>query len=187
MQSVTRRRAELRPHADASHHQERGVTEVLVVLEVVDGEHAASLLDKECILVDAVVVLLVGLAHLQDVLEPVERDLDNLVVRRLEQVAQGLDAPLRHEVPDLTRLLQSSRRRVRQGPAGLLLGLEVGVLQDVEQGRDDVGVDDGLDLLRTAAVMLLTVQHASLRMPSLGDDRRARSAGRAPDARTTWV
>lgn len=37
------------------------------------------------------------------------------------------------------------------------------------------------------AVMLETVQHASLRMPSLGDERRERRAGRAPEARTTWV
>ena len=34
-------------------------------------------------------------------------------------------------------------------------------------------------------MMLETVQQASLRIPSLGEERRARSAGRAPEARTT--
>jgi hypothetical protein len=51
------------------------------VLEVVDGEHASSLFDEEGVLVDAVVLLLVGLTNLEDVLETVESDLDDLVVR----------------------------------------------------------------------------------------------------------
>lgn len=118
-----------------------------MVLEVVNGDHASGLLDKLGVQVDPVVLLLVGVADLEDVLEAVQGDLDDLVIHRFQQVAQRLDAPLRHEVPDLRRLLQPSRGRVRDRPARLLLRLEVGVLQDVDQGRDDVGVDDTLDLV----------------------------------------
>jgi hypothetical protein len=37
------------------------------------------------------------------------------------------------------------------------------------------------------AVMLEMVQHASFLMPSLGEDRRLRRAGSAPEEITTWV
>lgn len=119
-----------------------------MVLEVVNREHASGLLDEERVLIHSVRLLLVALSDLQDVLESVQRDLDDLVVGALQQVAERLDTPLADEVANLTRLLQSSRGRVRHGPAGLLLRLEIGVLEDVDEGRDDVGVDDGLDLLR---------------------------------------
>lgn len=37
------------------------------------------------------------------------------------------------------------------------------------------------------AVILEIVQQASFRIPSLGEDRRERRAGKAPDEMTTWV
>lgn len=121
-----------------------------MVLQVVDRHHSSGLLDKERILVDSSRRLPVRLADLEDVLESVQRDLNDLVVGALEQVTQRLDAALRDEVTDLTRLLESSTGRVRHGPARLLLRLEIGVLKDVDEGRDDVGVNHGLDLLRAA-------------------------------------
>jgi hypothetical protein len=54
--------------------------------------------------------------------------LDDLVVHRCEQITHWLDAPLRDEVSDLVRLLETSRRSVRQSPTCFLLCLEVGVL-----------------------------------------------------------
>ena len=64
--------------------------------------------------------------------------LDDLVVHRLEEVTQWLDDTLRNHVPDLRRLGQSTRRCVRNCPACLLLGLEVGVLENVDKGRNDI-------------------------------------------------
>ena len=67
-----------------------------MLLEIVDGDHASRLLDEERILVDSARArpLLVHLSHLQDVVEAVQRDLDDLVVHHCEQVAQRLDAAL---------------------------------------------------------------------------------------------
>lgn len=77
------------------------------------------------------------------------RNLDDLVVHRLEQIAERLNASLRDKVPDLSRLLKTSRGGVGEGPAGLFLSLEVGGLEDVDKRRNDVGINDGLDLVRT--------------------------------------
>lgn len=185
-----------------------------MVLEVVDSVHASSLLNELRVLVDRTRSsgLFVELSDLENVLETVEGDLDNLVVHRLEEVAQRLDATLGDEVPDLLRLLKTARGGVGKSPASLLLGLEIRGLKDVDERRDDVGVDDGLDLMRAGwreqvhgksasveqqdrarscahlpAVQLEIVQHASLRIPSLGLERSCRSAESAPEAMTTWV
>lgn len=126
--------------------------EVVVVLQLVDREHAARLLDEVGILVHCTGPrgLLVHLANLQDVVETVKCDLNDLVVHHLQQVTQRLDAALGDEVADLAGLEQPAGRGVRDGPARFLLCLEVGVLEDVDQGWDDVCVDDGLDLMRGA-------------------------------------
>lgn len=95
--------------------------------------------------------------------------LNDLVVHRLEQITQWLDDALGDHVPDLRRFGQSTGSSVGDRPACFLLGLEVGVLQDVDKGRNDVAtrrelayviqnvdalldsrIDDGLDLTRTA-------------------------------------
>lgn len=121
-----------------------------MVLEVVDSVHASSLLNELRVLVDRTRSsgLFVELSDLENVLETVEGDLDDLVVHRLEEVAQRLDATLGDEVPDLLRLLKTARGGVGKSPASLLLGLEIRGLKDVDERRDDVGVDDGLDLVR---------------------------------------
>ena len=109
--------------------------EVVMLLEVVDGDHATSLLDKESILVDATwtLRLLVHLADLEDVVEAIERDLDDLVVHHSQQIAKGLDASLGNEIADDRGLLQATGGRVRNSPACLLTGLEVGVSEDVDE------------------------------------------------------
>jgi hypothetical protein len=116
--------------------------QVLVVLQVVDGNHSASLLDVLSVLVgtSGALSLLVDLSNLQDVLQTVKGDLDDLVVHGVEQVTHGLDTALRDEVSDLVGLLETTRGGVGDGPASFLLGLEVGVLENVDQRRNDVAV-----------------------------------------------
>ena len=121
-----------------------------MLLEVVNSNHATSLLNVERVLIDAsgTLRLLVHLANLKDVVETVERNLDDLIVHHLQEVTQGLDATLGNEIANLRGLLETTGRGVRNRPARLLLGLEVGILEDVDERRDDVRIDDGLDLLR---------------------------------------
>lgn len=120
-----------------------------VVLAVMDLLHTTGLFDEQSVAVDVglrLASLLVHLADLEDVLQTIQSNLDDLVVRASKKVAQGLDASLGHEVADLVRLLQTTGGGVGDGPAGLLTRLEVTVRQQVDQGRDDAGVDDSLDL-----------------------------------------
>lgn len=126
--------------------------QVVVLLEIVYGNHTPSLFHVESVLVDTSwpLRLLVHLANLQDVVETIERHLDDLVVHHLKEIAQGFDTTLRDEVTNLRRLLETTGCSVRDRPASLLLGLEVGVLENIDEGRDNVGVDDRLNLLRRA-------------------------------------
>ncbi len=73
-----------------------------------------------------------------------------LFVRAGEQVAERLDASLRDQVADLLGLLKAARGGVANGPARLLAGLQVAVGQQVDERRNDVGVNNGLDLSRVA-------------------------------------
>jgi len=88
--------------------------EIVVLLKVVDREHPTSLLDVMRVLVGRARPsrLLIHLANLEDIVEPVKGYLDDLVVHHREQVAQGLDASLGDEVPNLGRLLQATGSRV---------------------------------------------------------------------------
>lgn len=124
-----------------------------MVLEVVDGDHTTGLLDELSVLVDATGSsrLLVNLADLENVLKAIEGNLDDLVVHRLEEVTHGLDAALANEVADLVGLRETTGSSVGNGPACLLLGLEIGVLENVDERGDDVGVNDSLDLVGRAS------------------------------------
>ena len=84
------------------------------------------------------------LAHLEDVLEGVEDHLDDLNVSAVEKIAQGLDAAAVYEVHDL--LPGAPGGGIGDGPRGLLLGLEIVVPQDLNEGEDEVGVDNRVDL-----------------------------------------
>lgn len=126
--------------------------EVLVVLQVVDGDHATCLLDVLGVLVDGTwsLLLLVHLTDLEDVLKTVEGDLDDLVVDRAQEITHWANAALADEVADLGRLRETTGSGVGDGPACLLLGLEVGILENVDERGNNVGVNDGLDLVRRA-------------------------------------
>lgn len=115
-----------------------------------DGKHATGLFDKVGVLIDSTGAgsLLVQFTDLQDVVQTIKGHLDDLVVHHLEKIAQRLDAPLLYEVSDLGRLEEAAGSGVRNGPACFLLGLEVGILEDVDEGRDDVGLNNGLNLMR---------------------------------------
>lgn len=119
-----------------------------MMLQIVNANHPPSLLNKHSILIRTPIRLLIALPNLQNILQPIQRNLNNLIIRALQQVTQWLDAPLTNKVPNLTRFLQAPTSSVRHSPARLLLRLEVSVLENVDEGRDDVGVDDGLNLRR---------------------------------------
>ena len=85
------------------------------------------------------------LARLEHVLDALERDRHEARVVAREQVAQRLDAPLLHEVLDL--LGRAAGRRVRDRPRRLLLDVELGRREELDERRDDVRLDHRLDLL----------------------------------------
>lgn len=126
-----------------------------VVLAVVNLVHTTALLNKQSVAVEGFGTitsgLLVEVTNLQNVLETVKSNLDDLVVRADEKVAQRLNAALSNKVADLLRLLQASRGSVTDSPASFLTGLQVTILKQVNQRWDDVGIDDSLDLRRVAS------------------------------------
>ena len=120
---------------------------VVVVLEILDLLQPIRLVDKLGVLV-GLPVHLVHLANLEDVLQALERDGDDARVRAHDEVAQRLDAPLVDEVLDL--LVRAAGGGVGDGPRRLLLDVELGVREEVDERRDDVALDDGLDLILVA-------------------------------------
>ena len=126
-----------------------------VGLAVVDLLHSSALLDEQSIAVDRLGALassvLVKLANLEDVLKTIQGNLDNLVVRASKEVAERLDATLSNQVPDLIGLLETTRSRVADGPASLLTSLKVSMGEEMDQRRNDVGVNDRLDLGRVSS------------------------------------
>lgn len=142
--------------------------QVLVVLQVVDSNHTASLFNVLCILVHATGTcrILINLSNLEDVLKTVKGNLNYFVVHRSKKVTHGLDATLRDEISDLIRFLETTGGGIGDGPTCFLLGLEISIGEDVDEGRDNVTgitwlgtiiasrnryhyysrIDDGLDL-----------------------------------------
>lgn len=117
--------------------------------------HATALFDEESELVERLSAfasgLLVEIANLENVLKTVKGNLDNLVVRADKEIAKGLDAALGDQVADLLRLLETAAGSIADSPASLLTGLEVTVLEKMDQRRNDVGVNDSLDLRRVTS------------------------------------
>lgn len=120
----------------------------------------------------------------------------------MQEVAHWFDATLSDEISNLIWFLQAARGGVGDRPACFLLCLEVGILEDVQEGWYDVAKRHhklkvhGLETTTYAsmiaeiciglpAVMFEMVQHASFRMPSLGDESKLRRAGRAPEEMIT--
>lgn len=114
--------------------------QVLVVLQVVDGNHTTSLFNVLRILVHATRTcrILINLSNLEDVLKTVKGNLNYFVVHRSKKVTHGLDATLRDEVSDLIGFLETTGGGIGDGPTCFLLGLEISVGEDVDEGRDNV-------------------------------------------------
>ncbi|EJK52945.1 hypothetical protein THAOC_27715 [Thalassiosira oceanica] len=152
-QALWRREGELGPPLDLR----RGDAAHLLLL--IDAE--VALQHADALLVDVVVRVLLqlldlveplGLGHerrhgvvpacrhalllssLQDVLEALEGDGHDLDVVDREEVAERSDAPLLDEELDLLR--RAAGRRVGDGPRRLLADVELGVRQELDEGRD---------------------------------------------------
>ena len=123
---------------------------VCIVLAIVYLLHTTGLFDEQSITVDTGIAglgcLLVHLTDLENVLQAVEGNLNNLVVRASKKVTERLDTSLRDKVTDLIRFLQTTRGSVGNCPASLLTGLKVTVGKQVDQWRNDASVDNSLDL-----------------------------------------
>ena len=117
--------------------------------------HALTLLNEQSIAVNGLLSstssILIHLSNLQDILKAIKGDLDDLVVRTGQEIAERLDATLVNQVADLLRLLQTARRCIRDCPASLLSGLQIAIGKEMDKGRNDVGIDDSLDLSRVAS------------------------------------
>ncbi|KAI6766284.1 hypothetical protein HG530_007354 [Fusarium avenaceum] len=68
-----------------------------------------------------------------------------------KKIAEGLNTALGDQVANLLGLLETTGGSVADSPACLLTGLEVAVLEEMDQRRNDVGIDHGLDLGRVAS------------------------------------
>lgn len=114
--------------------------QVLMMLQVVNSNHTASLFNVLRILVHATGTrrILINLSNLEDVLKTVKGNLNYFVVHRSKKVTHGLDATLRDEVSDLVRFLETTRSGIGDGPTCFLLGFEISVGEDVDEGRDNV-------------------------------------------------
>mmetsp|Transcript_43523 Transcript_43523/g.120354 ORF Transcript_43523/g.120354 Transcript_43523/m.120354 type:complete len:265 (-) Transcript_43523:1070-1864(-) len=118
---------------------------VLMVLQLLELVEPLRLVDKVGVRVGAGVRRGIELARFEHILDSLERDGHEARVVAGQQIAQRLDAALRHQVLDL--LFRAARRGVGDGPGGLLLDVELGDLQQMYQRRDDVRLDDCVDLL----------------------------------------
>mmetsp|Transcript_35273 Transcript_35273/g.112203 ORF Transcript_35273/g.112203 Transcript_35273/m.112203 type:complete len:264 (-) Transcript_35273:995-1786(-) len=120
-----------------------------VLLQGLQPLQPVRLLHLGCEGVLAKALLLLPLpAHLEDVLDGLERHGSNLAVRDAEQVDQGPDAALLDEVLDLVRLAPGGR--VADRPRGLLLDVEVGRREQLDDRRNQPAADDLLNLLPVA-------------------------------------
>mmetsp|Transcript_17402 Transcript_17402/g.43072 ORF Transcript_17402/g.43072 Transcript_17402/m.43072 type:complete len:314 (-) Transcript_17402:912-1853(-) len=117
---------------------------VVVVLQILDLLQSLRLVDELRILVGRPLHL-VHFTHLEDVLQSLQRHRHDARVAADDEVAQRLDATLVHEVFKL--LVRASAGGVGDGPRRLLFDVELGVGQQVDEGRDDVVLHDGLDLV----------------------------------------
>jgi hypothetical protein len=120
---------------------------VLVALQELDLVEAAALLDLVRVRVVDAALARVMQAELEDVLEAVERHLDDLGVADVEQVAQWRYHVEVDEVADL--LGRAARGGVHNGPRRLLACLVLALGQDLDQLGEYVGVKDSLYLCFT--------------------------------------
>lgn len=122
---------------------------IVMSLQVMDGDHATGIFHENRIFIVSTrpSSQSILLPNFQNIIDGVQGDLDGFVVHHRQQVAQGLDATLLNEVPDLLGFLKTTRCGIRNGPASLLPSLEVGrVGQDVDERWYQVCFDDRLNL-----------------------------------------
>jgi hypothetical protein len=118
--------------------------DVLMNLRLLDLVVTLGIFDVVSVLVAATGGLGIRLADLEDVVETLEGNRDDSGVAGSEQVAEGLDAALSNEVADL--LGRTAAGGVRNGPGSVLLDVEFSVTQKIDEGRDDVGINDDLNV-----------------------------------------
>lgn len=104
--------------------------QVVVLLEVVNGDHTTGFLDVQRVLVDSSwpCSLFVQLANLQNIVQTIERDLDDFVVHHSQKIAQRLDTALGNEIANLLWILKATGGCVGNRPARLFLCFEVSIL-----------------------------------------------------------
>mmetsp|Transcript_19440 Transcript_19440/g.39610 ORF Transcript_19440/g.39610 Transcript_19440/m.39610 type:complete len:334 (+) Transcript_19440:314-1315(+) len=118
---------------------------VLVRLHLLELVETLRLVHESRVRVLPVIARRLQLARLEHILDALERHGDQPRVIASEQIAERLDAALRDQILDL--LGGTARRGVGDGPRSLLLDVELGRGEQVHERRNDVGLDDGLDLL----------------------------------------
>lgn len=81
----------------------------------------------------------------ENVVHSVEDHSGDFAVRSSEHVNERLHSSLSEEHGDL--LYGSGTRQVADGPASLLLGLRITILQEINEGREQVVIDHSLHLV----------------------------------------
>ncbi|CAH1973145.1 unnamed protein product [Acanthoscelides obtectus] len=98
-----------------------------------------TILDEPRIRIDTFIMQLsILFAHLQYILQPIQRHLHNLGVHNREKIRKGADATLGHQVTNLVG--GAATGGVRDGPRGLFPRFELGFAQDLDQDWEDVSV-----------------------------------------------
>ena len=88
------------------------------------------------------------ITHLENVKESIKHDHEHLGVREVhESNAVGNDSHL-HQQNDLVS--RSTAGVVRNSPCSFLLSARFTLFQDIEERREDAGINDGLDLVLVA-------------------------------------
>src|SRR3989344_5596125 len=142
--SVKRQKANSMPEGKQDLDRLLADVVVLVNLQLLDLVETLGFFDVVSVLVAATGGSSVRFADLEDVPETLEGDVDYSGIAGLEKIAERLNAALSNEVADL--LGRTAADGVRNGPGSLLLDVEFSVTQKIDEGRDDVGIDDDLNV-----------------------------------------
>ena len=118
---------------------------IRVRLQLLEPRQPLGLVHGDSVWVGPTLPCRLALARLEDILNTLDRNRHQRGVLAREQVTQRLDAALLHE--GLYLLGGTAACRVGDGPGRLLLDVELGGGEEVHERRDDLRIDDGLDLL----------------------------------------
>lgn len=126
-----------------------------MLLQIFNLGQAFRFRDEDSHLVLAVCGAGLVVSDLQNVLQSLQGDRDNLWVRSREQVAKRTDATLLDQELDL--LLVSAARGVGDGPRGFLANVEFGVGEQLNERRNNVVINDVLNLLLVSGCVCVAV------------------------------